>query len=47
MYMKFYLNLYMGSLVNKGKRSKLGLKLIYDFLKYVICLEVELRLGKI
>lgn len=46
MYMKLYLNPHMGSLVNKGKRSKLGLKLTQDPLKYATCPEAELRPGK-
>lgn len=46
MYMKLYLHPYMGSLVNRGKSSKLGLKLTQDPLKYTMCLEAELRPGK-
>lgn len=46
MYVKLYLHPYMGSLVNRGKSSKLGLKLTQDPLKYTMCLEAELRPGK-
>lgn len=46
MYVKLYLHPYMGNLVNRGKSSKLSLKLTQNPLKYTMCPEAELRPGK-